>query len=213
MSAAARHATTAVRVRINVSRCNSTARMQSLSASIGSVWSPEAFHAVRSREIIGSKKSPPPKDGSNNLRRCRGRSGTYPARSRMKFTTSRRVKIAPRSSMPPALANNSTAAVIGQESRSEGWRRWRFRFIQIGQRSINSVSARFSMLTLFTPVGYDSPANSKNFPNPLPRLDRQRHCERQRTRAFGDHSRLVRRQSYRVEGFIEADNNGLAIVF
>src|SRR5690606_15318166 len=74
-----------------------------------------AFQAVKSRSIAGKRKSPPPKDGSRSLSVCSGRSDEYPHRSRRNSTTSRRVKIAPRASIPPFVASISTACVIAHK--------------------------------------------------------------------------------------------------
>ena len=55
-------------------RCNSTARMQSPTASSGGAVSSVDFHALSRRSIAGNRKSPLPNDGSSSLSLCSGRS-------------------------------------------------------------------------------------------------------------------------------------------
>src|ERR1035437_1198130 len=98
--------------------------------------------AARRRSMAGMRKSPEPKEGSSRRYCHSGLSAVYPARSRMKWTTSLRVKIAPRSSaLADFICSTSTPRkVSGGKSSAAGDSRWMARMGIISKRFQVSVT-------------------------------------------------------------------------
>jgi hypothetical protein len=67
-------------------------------------------HSFINRPTMGNKKAPAPNDGSKSRFLYKGLSWVYPTRSRIKSTTSSRVKTAPRDFVADVAGNvNSTS--------------------------------------------------------------------------------------------------------